>query len=154
MKLYYQDAERYIYKISKKTSIELPFESGMKPGQVVANEYVELEAIDSESVLITVEAGYSYDGNSGGINTEDWIIPSLYHDIFYQLIRQGLLSPSLRKQADLCMYYLLKRSMIRGNYFARKLGSARARASYLAVRAFGAKYTKPRKIKIKKVRIY
>tara|TARA_R110000772_G_C13310322_1_gene440481 strand:- start:54115 stop:54588 length:474 start_codon:yes stop_codon:yes gene_type:complete len=152
--LYYQDAERYIYKISEKVSIEVPFESGLLPTQVVANEFIKLECIDTGTVLITAKKGYSWDGASGAINTESWVVASLVHDCLYQLMREGLLNRSLRKQADLAMYYFLKKSMIRGNYFSRKWGAGRAKASYLAVRVFGAKHTKPRNIKIKKAKIF
>ena len=154
MKLYYQDAERYLYKISQTISIEVPFESGLQPDQVVANEFITLECIDSETVLLTAKKGYSWDGASGAINTESWIIASLIHDMFYQLFREELLKRSLRKQADLAMHYFLRKSMVRGNYLSRKAGEARAKYSYLGVRAVGKKYTYPRKIKIKKVRLY
>lgn len=154
MQLYYQDAPKYLYKISKTFSIEVPFESGLLPGQVVANEFIRLECIDAETVLITAKAGYAWDGASGAVNTESWIIASLIHDILYQLMREQLLGRSLRKQADLAMYYFLKKSMIRGNYFSRRWGAARAKLSYETVRKFGAKHTKPRKVKINKVRPY
>ena len=154
MKLYYQDAEKYLYKIYQSASFEVPFESGLQPGQVVANEFITLECIDSETVLLTAKKGYSWDGASGAINTESWIIASLIHDMFYQLFREELLKRSLRKQADLAMHYFLRKSMVRGNYLSRKAGEARAKYSYLGVRAVGKKYTYPRKIKIKKVRLY
>ena len=154
MKLYYQDAEKYLYKIHEKALIEVPFECGLKPEQIIANDFIQLECIDSETVLLTAKKGYSWDGASGAINTESWIVASLVHDCLYQLMREGLLDRSLRKQADLAMNYFLKKSMIRGNYLSRQAGAVRAKYSYLGVRAAGEKHTYPRKIKIKKVRIY
>ena len=154
MKLYYQNVPEILCRVSREISIEVPFESGSKPGDVFANEYIRLEVIDDEAVLLTFTKGYGWDLNSGGIKTESWVFPSLVHDGLYHLMREGLLDRSLRKQADLAMYYFLKKSMVRGNYFSRKIGATRAKASYLGVRAFGEKHTKPRKIKIKKVRIY
>jgi len=154
MELYYQDAPKYLYKISKQAQIEVPFESGLKPGKIVANKFIRLEVIDSETVLLTAKAGYSWDGASGAVNTESWVIASLIHDILYQLMREKLLGRSLRKQADLAMYYFLKKSMIRGNYFSRRWGAARAKLSYETVRKFGGRHTRPRKIKINKVRLY
>tara|TARA_R110002126_G_scaffold101189_3_gene233185 strand:- start:578 stop:1045 length:468 start_codon:yes stop_codon:yes gene_type:complete len=151
--LYYQDARKYLYKISEKLSIEVPFVSGLLPSQIVANEFIELEVIDCETVLITAKAGYAWDGNSGGVNTKSWIIPSLIHDILYQLMREGLLSQSLRKQADLAMHYFLKKYMSRGGYFSKLWGNSRAKMSYIAVRALGEKYTKPRKVEVKKIRL-
>lgn len=152
--LQYQDAEKYLYKIYQAASIEVPFKSGLQPKQIVANDFITLECIDSDTVLLTAKKGYSWDGASGAINTESWIIASLIHDMFYQLFREGSLDRSLRKQADQAMYYFLKKSMIRGNYLSRQWGATRARASYLGVRAVGKKHTYPRKIKIKKVKIY
>jgi len=152
--LHYQDAPHYIYKISKRAQLELPFASGLKPGQIVANQFIELECIDDESVLLSIKTGYAWDGNSAGAKTESWIVPSLAHDCFYQLMREGLLDRSLRKEADKCMYYLLKKSMIRGNFFSRKIGATRARLSYLAVRQFGGQYVKAVKVKAKKVKIH
>ena len=151
--LYYQDAQKYLYRISEKLSIEVPFVSGLRPGQIVANEFIKLEVIDCEAVLITAKAGYAWDGASGAVNTKSWIIPSLVHDILYQLMREGLLNQSLRKQADLAMHYFLKKYMSRGGYFSKLWGNSRAKMSYIAVRALGEKYTKPRKVEVKKIRL-
>ena len=154
MELFYQDAEKYLYKISKLADIEVPFKSGLIPGQIVSNDFITLECIDSETVLLTAKKGYSWDGASGAVNTESWIIASLVHDMLYQIMREDLLKRSLRKQADLAMYYFLKKSMVRGNYLSRKWGAARARYSYQGVRMVGQKHTYPRKIKIKKTKIF
>ena len=154
MKLYYQDAEKYLYKIHQAASFEVPFESGLQPGQVVANEFITLECIDDETVLLTIRSGYAYDGASGAVNTKSWIIPSLVHDCLYQLMREGLLDRSLRKSADKAMYYFLKLYMGRGGYFSQKWGNARAKMSYIAVRQFGAKHVLPRKAKVKSIKIY
>ena len=154
MKLYYQDTPEILYKVAKTISVEVPFESRMKPGKIAANECVELEAIDDESILLTFKAGYGYDANSGGIRTNSWIFPSLVHDGLYNLMRDGVLDRGLRKEADKAMLYLLKKSMARGGYFSRKWGNARAKMSYLAVRAFGSKHVLPRKVKVKSIRIY
>lgn len=150
----YEDAQHYLYKISKRVSFEVPFKSGLKPGHIISNQYIKLEVIDHDTVLLTVEAGYSYDGASGAVNTRSWIVPSLSHDCLYQLMREGLLSRSLRKEADKTMYYFLKLYMIRGNYLSRKWGAVRAKASYLVVRQFGAKHVLPRKAKVKSIKIY
>lgn len=154
MKLYYQDAPEILYKVSKTISVEVPFESHMKPKQIVANEYVELEVIDSETILLTLKAGYGYDANSGGIRTKSWIFPSLIHDGLYNLMRDGVLDRSLRENADKAMLHFLRLSMARGGYFSKKWGNARAKMSYIAVRAFGAKSVLPRKVKVKSIRLY
>ena len=154
MQLYYQDAPKYLYKISKTFSIEVPFECRMKPGKIAANEYVELEVIDSETILLTFKAGYGYDANSGGLRTKSWIFPSLVHDGLYNLMRDGVLDRSLRKNADKAMLHFLRLSMARGGYFSRVFGNARAKMSYLAVRQLGAKHVLPRKVKVKSIKIY
>ena len=150
----YEDAPKYLYRISKEAQIEVPFKSGLNPGQVVANEFISIEVIDSEAVLLTFKPGYAWDGASGAFNTKSWVIPSLVHDGLYQFFREGLLSRSLRNQADLAMYYLLKQRMVKGNYFSKKWGGVRARLSYVAVREFGGKHTYPKSKNLKKAKIF
>lgn len=154
MRLFYQNSPEILYKITKTISVEVPFESHMKPGQIAANEYVELEVIDDETILLTFKAGYGYDANSGGIRTKSWIFPSLVHDGLYNLMRDGVLDRSLRKNADKAMLHFLRLSMARGGYFSRVFGNARAKMSYLAVRQLGAKHVSPRKINVKSVKVY
>jgi hypothetical protein len=81
------------------------------------------------SGLISIGAGYSWDGASGpAIDTKDFMLASLVHDALYQMIRLGLLDKSFRKAADETLYSL-----------CRKAGMSwwRAQYVYLAVRCFG-----------------
>jgi hypothetical protein len=151
--LLYEDAPHYLYRLHRQEGIEVPFRSGLKPRTVIKNNFISIEVIDSNTVLIVFEINYSWDGASGAINTKSWIIPSLVHDGFYQLMREGMLDRSLRKEADLAMYYFLKKTMIKGNYFSKKWGAARAKYSYEVVRQFGGRHTKPRSKEIKNAKI-
>ena len=50
---------------------------------------------------LTIRSGYAWDGPSGPtIDTPTFMRGSLIHDALYQLIRQGLLEPEWREQAD------------------------------------------------------
>ena len=50
--------------------------------------------------VLHLKAGYAWDGASGAINTNTFMRPSLIHDGFYQLFREGKLSLNYRKQVD------------------------------------------------------
>ena len=56
--------------------------------------------LDKNGWLI-VRRGYAWDGPSGPtIDTKTFMRASVVHDVFYQLLREGKLPPSRRKQAD------------------------------------------------------
>ena len=89
--------------------------------------------------LITFRRGYAWDGPSGPtIDTKNWMRASIVHDGFYQLMRESLLPQSFRKRADQIMHEMLR---------ADGMSRARARMSYLGVRAFGARAARPQKPK-------
>ena len=46
-----------------------------------------------ENGELHIKAGYSWDGATGGIDTEDFVLPSLEHDIICELINEGALPP-------------------------------------------------------------
>ena len=57
--------------------------------------------LESDGTL-TVKYGYAWDGASGpAIDTEDIMRASLAHDAKYQLMREGFIPVSMRKQADI-----------------------------------------------------
>ena len=88
----------------------------------------------SRNGWLQIAEGYSWDGASGpAIDTKDFMIPSLVHDALYQLIREGLLHPRFRKNADLTLRALCKQQGM--NVFRRWY-------CYLSVRIFGGIYAK------------
>jgi len=61
------------------------------------------------SGLLTIEAGYAWDGASGpAVDTRTIMRGSLVHDALYQLLREGHLPPSYRLQADRLLYTLCR----------------------------------------------
>ena len=84
---------------------------------------------------IFIKAGYSWDGPSGpAIDTKNFMRASLIHDALYQLMREGLLDISRRKETDKVMYNI-----------CREDGMSKPRAwwAYQGVRIGGASSAKP-----------
>ncbi len=79
--------------------------------------------------LLTVRAGYSWDGPSGPvIHTPENMRASLIHDAHYQFIRLGLVHFMYRAAAD----RLYKHICIESG-----MSQARAESHYIALRLFG-----------------
>ena len=58
---------------------------------------------------LTIYAGYAWDGATGAIDTDDFIVASLVHDIFCELINAGILPPEEQARADEQMRIIQKR---------------------------------------------
>lgn len=85
-------------------------------------------SIDKQG-LVTIRSGYCWDGPSGPVfKTPATLRPALVHDVFYQLIRRGVVPISERKAVDDLFYRL-----------CLDAGMSRFRAWYFykAVRWFG-----------------
>jgi hypothetical protein len=109
----------------------------MKPYQLqtsiteacLGNPWVNL----SYSGLLSISAGYAWDGASGPIPQSRQILRgSLVHDAFYQLIREHSLSQTWRKPVD---------QLFRQILLEDGLPSPLASLSYHAVRLFGGRFT-------------
>lgn len=100
------------------------FDSGIK-GYSAITEFILL----FEDGHITAKSGYAWDGASGpAIDTDNFIIPSLKHDILYQLIRMKVLPETARKQADI---------LLRKDCLANGMWRLRAWWVYFGVRTGG-----------------
>lgn len=103
----YRPFPRYKYQTLKDAF----FETGIKPLARHTNGYDSpYLAVDGEGV-VTVKAGYAWDGASGPtIDTKDSMRASLAHDALYNLMRDGVLprSASARKKADEFFHRLLR----------------------------------------------
>lgn len=83
---------------------------------------------------LTVKKGYQWDGASGiALDTDNFMVPSLVHDILFQSIRDGLLSSERFNHANIELKLLCKE---------RGMSSFRAWYVFKAVSLFGKKYTK------------
>ena len=82
---------------------------------------------------LLIGGGYAWDGPTWAIDTENFMRGSLIHDALYQLMREGQLDSSYRKQADVLLYHT-----------CREDGMSWWRASYVyqMVRWFGASAAK------------
>lgn len=91
-KICYRDGYKYQLKSSYGCA------TGIIPPKAIDNhEFIVLSA----QGFLSIWAGYAWDGPSGPtIDTKNFMRGSLEHDAFYQLLREGLLSPDFRKQAD------------------------------------------------------
>ena len=86
---------------------------------------------------LRIRAGYAWDGPSFiAIHTKTFMLASLVHDAYYQMIREGLLHPQRRKYAD---------KEMRRICLEEGMNKFRAWYAYRFVRAFGKKSSKPRK---------
>ena len=90
MTLKYQKISGYKYRVVKTTWIKLPWLKGLTH----SGDFIK---ILSKGDLIAL-SGYAWDGPSGlTFDTKSSIRGSLWHDVGYQLIRQGVLSKALYK---------------------------------------------------------
>lgn len=109
--------------------------SPIMPTKDVDTEFIALTCGGN----MTIRSGYSWDGASGPtIDTKNSMTASLIHDCYCQLIRNGYLGKSARKQADKYFYEMLRE---------RKMWIVRAKIWLRGVR-FGAKHhtQKPKRV--------
>jgi hypothetical protein len=90
--------------------------------------------IEIEDGTMYIAEQYAWDGASFlTFDTKDTMTPTLFHDAFYQLMREGLLSVEFKETADRILYeMMMERAKKRGKilYPFRKL---RARLWHWAV---------------------
>lgn len=103
-------------------------------GLLFFNNYMSVTVLDGQTIEVSIFNGYAWDGNSGGFTTKNWLIPSLFHDAGYQLMREGVLARYCRKDFDWAMYDLC---------LEEGMWKFRAGYSFVVVRVAGARYTKP-----------
>jgi hypothetical protein len=134
----------------------MKFRSGYKY-QSVQDESIKVEIhgfdIDTQFIrltpdgMLTGKAGYAWDGASGPTWDEPIEVVTrgpFFHDILYQLMREGRLPTSYREYADGLMYTLIiedgRKYVSKKNPLVRKITmhliEMRAYAWYLAVREF------------------
>ena len=91
----------YKYQLASDVTGQTP----IKPEREVDTEFIKL-SVDG---FLFIKSGYAWDGASGPtFDTLNTMLPSLVHDCFCQLIRQGYLDDDIRKDADYFFYDLLR----------------------------------------------
>lgn len=116
-------AVRYKYLVAELISIPvvLPLESGEFCAGLVS--------YDKWTQHLRAKVGYAWDGASGpAVDTESFMRASLFHDILYQMIREGILPKNFRGEAD---------SLMRDVAIEDGMWRIRAMWSYGGVRLFG-----------------
>jgi len=83
----------YKYQVYEDFRIQ----TAMKPVRAIITEFIVLDKDGSLKVC----KGYAWDGPSGpAVDTKNFMVGSLVHDVFYQLMREGLLPGLNRNIAD------------------------------------------------------
>lgn len=107
---------------------DVSFQTTIRPAHPGGNRFVDIDA----DGLLTISAGYAWDGASGpAINTHTIIRGSLAHDALYQLIRLGVVATADRDHAD---------QLLRSICLEDGMWPPRAWWVYMAVRQFGGLY--------------
>ena len=120
----------YKYQLAQDVSGQTP----IKPEKAIDTEFIKL-TLDG---FMFIGSGYAWDGASGPtIDSRSTFTPSVIHDAFCQLIRNGYLPDSARKEADLFFYDLLRK---------RKMWWLRARIWLRGVRIGSLKHQKPKEV--------
>lgn len=113
------------------------------------NQEFDKEYFSLKDNILTIKKGYRWDGASGliTIDTESTMLAALIHDVLYQSIREKYLDKSLRFNADLQLYKLMRKYSIEDakknkskfkKSFLISWSEIRAMYFLIAVRIFGS----------------
>lgn len=92
--------------------------------------------------ILFVAKGYAWDGGTGAVDTKLLMIPTLVHDVLYQLMRNDKLPQTYREKADkLLKDMYIESARKHGSWIQKKLAVVRAQYIYLAVRIAGKKFS-------------
>lgn len=114
------------YKQGYKYQLAAPFifKTNVKHTETGTNDWCSL----SPDGTLTAKVGYAWDGVTVAFDTKSSMRAALVHDILYQLLREGVLPASMKKDADEEFYRLCVQDGV---------WSVRAKYMYWAVRLFG-----------------
>lgn len=118
----YQERKTWHYSIYSDCDINLFHDFGQ-----IAHPFFQIK-----NNVLTVKEGYTWDGASGvAIDTDNFMVPSLIHDILFQAMRMDLLSSNKFENANIEL-----------KMQCRERGMSRLRAWYVykAVSIFGKKF--------------
>jgi hypothetical protein len=124
---------RIYYKSGYKYQLARDYE--LHTGIIGYSIHTEYAHLYSDGLLI-IKNGYAWDGPSGPtIDTKTFMRGSLVHDVFYQLIREGHLSHSIKEKAD---------SLLRNICIEDGMCKLRANWVYFGVDKFAGFATSPK----------
>lgn len=124
MKIKYVRHPGGTYELSEKYTIQTDIYP--KRNQIDTRSGVTL----NQNGLLVIHPGYTWDGATGGIDTDNFMRASLVHDALYDLMRWGSLPSSYRKNAD---------KLLRDICIEDGMSKWRAWRSYMYVRVFGGR---------------
>ena len=123
----YKKRRQYKYKLYS----DVVYETDYKLDNAYDNGLISI----SVNGLLTICAGYSWDGPSGPtLDTKNFMRGSLVHDALYQLMREKILPQSAREEAD---------NILREICIKSGMSTFRAWYIYKGVRLAGASAAKP-----------
>lgn len=107
------------------------------PDEPVYTYFIDLVPDESMQFSIcTIRKGYGWDGPSGPtIDTDDFIRPSLEHDVKYELLRKELIDKKWREIADI---------ELRVSCLDNNMSEFRANYVYEGVKHFGRSHADPK----------
>jgi hypothetical protein len=92
-----QDTIAFMDGYKYQLAVDYSFNVGICPASLIVTRFLMLEP----SGLLTIRAGYAWDGPSGPtVDTSDSMRGSLVHDAIYQLMRERLIGQEWREHAD------------------------------------------------------
>lgn len=101
----------YKYQLRKNASIRINL-------QFI--KHLDIPFITYINGVLIAKFGYAWDGPSGPtVDTKNFMRGSLFHDVFFQLIREGYLSDSYYELANILLYRICeidKMSLLRRSY--------------------------------------
>lgn len=115
----YRSLRKYKYQLIEAYQIQ----TGIIPERNIYTDFIDL----SDTGTLSIKSLYAWDGASGAIDTDTIMEASLVHDAFCQLIAEGRLDKSYRKQAD---------KLLRDLCIINGMCALRAWSVYHAVRLF------------------
>ncbi len=116
--VYFVKIGRFAYQLMEDVSVKTPI--------CGYNIDTNLYSLDPDGTL-TGKKYYAWDGPSGAINTKDFIVGSLFHDILCDAVNEGLVSMSHQCLADDLMLNINR---------DQKMHWFRRAYTYLVVRGF------------------
>lgn len=118
----------YRYQLAETIAVSIP----IFPGIPIETEYIFLD----KNGHLVINKGYCWDGASGPTwDDKTNMRASLIHDVFYQLMRMGMLNQVYREVVDHIMYTIL---------IEDGMAKFRAKYYYWAVRKFAGKHADPK----------
>jgi hypothetical protein len=133
-RILYRRLRPYKYQLMREYTVIITLPREVKTP--LFTDFINVQRRGKDDAWLTIKKGYAWDGASGPASDTPAIMRgSLVHDVFYQLMREKVLSQECRKYADLLLKIICLEDGMAPWY---------AWFVWRSVRAFGRKYARPR----------